>query len=72
LAALIKNEFELDSLLVTGRAASFEITYKGKTIFSKLQVERFPQKDEVLASIKAIVADKTPDVSTVQSGEERD
>ncbi len=33
--------------LVPGRTSSFEVTYNGELIFSKLASERFPEENEV-------------------------
>jgi selT/selW/selH-like putative selenoprotein len=45
----------MESVLEKGRAASFEVTFKGETIFSKIKEGRFPKKEEVLDPIRSKV-----------------
>jgi len=55
LAGKIKSDLNINSTLKMGRASSFEVTYKGKLLFSKLKENRFPEASEVLAPLKVII-----------------
>jgi len=73
-AALIKGQYGIESVLATGRAASFEVTYRNETVFSKIKEGRFPQASEVLATIGRLQAEPRsaePSVRTTVTGTER-
>jgi selT/selW/selH-like putative selenoprotein len=39
--------------LVPGRSGSFEVTYNGELVFSKLASDRFPEENEVEGIVQA-------------------
>jgi selT/selW/selH-like putative selenoprotein len=51
LAAEIKQSRGLDATLIKGGGGQFEVVLDGQLIFSKKQVGRFPESDEVLSRI---------------------
>jgi predicted Rdx family selenoprotein len=52
LAAAIKKETGLDAKLVKGKGGIFDVILDGKTVlFSKHEVGRFPEADEVLVPL---------------------
>jgi selenoprotein W-related protein len=48
LAATIKKELGLEPKLTKGRDGIFDVLLDGKLVFSKHDVGRFPEDDEVL------------------------
>lgn len=51
----MKDEFEVESELLEGGGGDFIVIADGQTIFSKNDVGRFPEDDEIVAALKALV-----------------
>jgi selenoprotein W-related protein len=52
LAADIEKALGVKSELIQGKGGVFEITADGKKIFSKKELGRFPEEDEILGLLK--------------------
>jgi selenoprotein W-related protein len=52
LAAELKKDLGVDATLTPGSGGVFDVIADGKTIFSKKQVERFPEVVEILGMLK--------------------
>ena len=59
MAAVIKRDLGLESDLKVGRDGSFEVTYGGRLLFSKLARGRFPTADDVVKPLSAMRATET-------------
>lgn len=56
MAAQIKDEFGVESELISGSGGVFDVVADGKLIFSKHETGRFPDPDEVIESLEALKA----------------
>ncbi len=55
LAIVIKKEISIDTQLVgSKKAGAFEVILDGELIFSKLQSNRFPGHQEIVAELRAV------------------
>lgn len=55
LAIVIKKEIGIDTQLVgSKKAGAFEVILDGELIFSKLQSNRFPDHQEIVAELRAV------------------
>jgi selenoprotein W-related protein len=54
LAATIKGETGVESELVCGGGGIFDVVVDGDMIFSKHEVGRFPESDEIVEKIQNI------------------
>ena len=52
MAARIKAEFGIESELVKGAGGVFDVDVDGETLFSKHELGRYPEDDEVVAELK--------------------
>ncbi|HIL16229.1 MAG TPA: SelT/SelW/SelH family protein [Deltaproteobacteria bacterium] len=52
MAAELKQAFGADTELIPGGRGDFDVTVDGSVIFSKKQLDRFPEEGEVQASIR--------------------
>ena len=52
MAAAIRGEFGVEAELVKGDNGIFDVEVDGRRIFSKHEVGRFPDTDEVLALLR--------------------
>jgi selenoprotein W-related protein len=52
LAAAIRGEFDVAAGLVEGDNGIFDVEVDGRRIFSKHEVGRFPENDEILALLR--------------------
>jgi selT/selW/selH-like putative selenoprotein len=52
LAAAIKTEFGVDTELIPGGNGIFDVEVDGNRIFSKGEVGRFPEDEEVLSALR--------------------
>ena len=52
MAADIQSKFDVDSELVKGDAGVFDVVMDGKLLFSKHEVGRFPEPEEILSAIE--------------------
>jgi len=52
LAADIEKALGVKSELIQGKGGVFEVTADGKKIFSKKELGRFPEEDEILGLLK--------------------
>jgi len=52
LAAEIKKHLGLDSSLTAGSGGVFDVSVDGAVLFSKKQVGRFPEADEIVAMLQ--------------------
>ena len=52
MAAEIKSKFKLNPELEASSGGAFEVFVNGKKIFSKLEMGRFPETEEILDKIK--------------------
>jgi selenoprotein W-related protein len=52
LAAAIHDEFDVEAELVKGDNGIFDVEVDGRNVFSKHEVGRFPENDEVVALLK--------------------
>jgi len=50
----LKQEFGADTRLIQGRNGAFEVTVDENLVFSKRQLGRFPDPDEVSRAINAL------------------
>ncbi len=53
MAATLKDEFGLETELIKGGGGEFIVTVDGDRIFSKKEVGRFPEHDEIVEKMKA-------------------
>jgi selT/selW/selH-like putative selenoprotein len=54
LAAEIKRSRGIDATLIKGSGGQFEVVLNGQLIFSKKQLHRFPETEEILGHIPAL------------------
>jgi selT/selW/selH-like putative selenoprotein len=54
LAATIKSETGVESELVCGGGGIFDVVVDGEMIFSKFELDRFPEDGEILSRIRSI------------------
>ena len=47
----IKDKYGIESRLIEGSGGAFEVRIEGTLVFSKLKQFRFPEEDEIFASI---------------------
>jgi selT/selW/selH-like putative selenoprotein len=52
LAAAIKDKFDVESKLIKGGGGIFLVIADGTTVFSKQESGRFPEHEEILASLR--------------------
>jgi len=52
LAATIKDETGVESELISGGGGIFDVVVDGEMIFSKHEVDRFPEPDEILSKLE--------------------
>ncbi|HIA47482.1 MAG TPA: hypothetical protein EYN96_05805 [Candidatus Hydrogenedentes bacterium] len=52
MAAAIQDEFSVESELIRGAGGIFLVIADGTPVFSKQEVGRFPEHEEVLASLR--------------------
>lgn len=52
MAATIKDEFGVEPSLIRGRDGIFDVIVDGEKVFSKHDTGRFPEEEEVIASIR--------------------
>ena len=50
----IKEKYDLVATLLEGHGGAFEVAVDGKRIFSKLKTFRFPEPEEIFATIDAL------------------
>jgi len=53
LAADIRAEFGIDAELIKGGGGIFDVTVDGNRVFSKHEMGRFPENEEVLARLRS-------------------
>jgi selT/selW/selH-like putative selenoprotein len=53
LAAEVKQAKGIDATLIKGSGGQFEVVLDGQLIFSKKQLGRFPETEEILSKIPA-------------------
>jgi selenoprotein W-related protein len=51
LAARIKDDTGVETELIQGEGGVFEVIVDGKLIFSKKELKRFPDDDEILSQL---------------------
>jgi selT/selW/selH-like putative selenoprotein len=54
LAATIEDEIGVESELICGGGGIFDVVVDGDMIFSKHELDRFPESDEILSKIKSL------------------
>ena len=54
MAAVLKDKFGVDTELIKGGGGEFIVTVDGRKVFSKKEVGRFPEHDEVVEAIEAL------------------
>jgi selT/selW/selH-like putative selenoprotein len=52
LAATIQREFDVQPQLIEGSGGVFDVKVDGQLIFSKHDLGRFPQHDEIVTAIR--------------------
>jgi selenoprotein W-related protein len=52
LAATIKDKTGVESELISGGGGIFDVVVDGEMIFSKHEVDRFPEPDEILSKLE--------------------
>jgi selenoprotein W-related protein len=52
LAAAIDKEFQIQPKLIESGGGVFEVTVDGKLIFSKKELGRFPEDEEILSKLR--------------------
>ena len=52
MSAAIKDEFGVDSELIRGSGGIFLVKVDGEAIFSKREVGRFPEHEEILVQLR--------------------
>ena len=58
MAQNIEKSLGLKSKKSVGGVGAFEVTYKGKLVFSKIKTKRFPKDEEVIKEIRRLKAGK--------------
>ena len=53
MAARIKEELDVEPVLIKGDNGVFDVVADGETLFSKSDVGRFPEDDEILEPLRA-------------------
>ena len=53
MAATLKEEFGVESELIKGGGGEFIVTVDGDRVFSKKEIGRFPEEDEIVEKMKA-------------------
>lgn len=53
MAATIKDKTGNDAQLIEGGGGIFDVVVDGEMIFSKHEVDRFPEDDEILSQLSA-------------------
>lgn len=53
MAAGIRAEFGIEADLIKGGGGVFDVTVDGSCVFSKHEMGRFPENDEILARLRA-------------------
>jgi len=59
LAGEIAEKFGVQPEMIKDGGGVFDVTVDGRLIFSKHEVDRFPENSEVLSSIESLNADST-------------
>ena len=54
MAATIKSEIGVESEIICGGGGIFDVVVDGDRIFSKHELGRFPEDDEILSKIRTI------------------
>ena len=52
MAATIKDQTGVESELIPGGGGIFDVVVDGEMIFSKHEVDRFPEPDEILSKLE--------------------
>ena len=52
MAASLKKEFGVDAELIQGGGGIFDVKLDGKLIYSKHEMGRFPEHDEVIDAVR--------------------
>ncbi|MCC7292039.1 MAG: Rdx family protein [Phycisphaerales bacterium] len=60
MADAIKEEFDVQPTLIEGRGGVFDVHADGKKIFSKHEMDRFPEHHEVLSGIAKLAGKGKP------------
>lgn len=55
MAAAIQDAYDIDPELIPGGGGIFDVKADGKMVFSKHEIGRFPEHNEVLKSLAPIV-----------------
>jgi len=53
LAAELKQGFDVEAELIEGRSGIFDVAVDGEIVFSKHEVDRFPEPDEVSGILRS-------------------
>ncbi len=53
MAAELKQEYGVDAELIKGSGGVFDVVVEGRKVFSKHDVDRFPEEGEVIATLNA-------------------
>lgn len=56
LAEEIKKELDIDVELKSGKLHSFDVIVDGNLVFSKFEEDRFPEPEEIIASIRTYLS----------------
>jgi selT/selW/selH-like putative selenoprotein len=56
LAEEIKKELNIDVELKNGKLHSFDVLVDGNLVFSKFEEDRFPEPEEIIASIRTYLS----------------
>jgi selT/selW/selH-like putative selenoprotein len=51
----LKKELGIDSELIKGRGGVFDVVADGKTVYSKHSTGRFPEEDEIMSALRALM-----------------
>lgn len=51
MAAVLKQDHNIDANLIPGKGGEFEVTVDGLLVFSKKQAGRFPDTEEIVAKL---------------------
>ena len=54
MAATIQNENGVESELICGGGGIFDVVVDGEMIFSKHDMDRFPEEEEILSKIRSL------------------
>lgn len=54
MAATLKDRFNADTELIKGGGGEFIVTVDGRKIFSKKEVGRFPEHEEIVEAIQGL------------------